>query len=501
MTTRALITVPLLAASLLAQLQVQSPPMRGMMSSFPAGLVFDNQPSKIVRKRAGLPATLDTFAGTGGNGVPEFTVDSIMACLRQQANGLPLLDVEIDAMSTGNDLVPIAYMAATNDFRISIGNVVGWATLYLSRTLPPGPGYADVGADIVGYYFDNPTFPPPFRLGIYPEILRSDFTPAVAAPINIAAMDFAMGLIQANRGQRDRGVIETLDRLWFSLTPTSAAQPNLAQAVSAAGPVDGATLFEASFDHLTGQVTRVSVHATGADLLLPPGTDIDALGMFPVTPTTPPPSGLGLAAGTFCYILSGNNGQLAEELMVVATPYDPSAPYQPPSNVKALRPLHTAQGQTLVGVGGALQGRIKGICSQDPDFSFGCMTFGTPIFDFLPATPRMGLSLTARDLNPLSTVTDSFTLTGVLSGWGTQKNLAQVLLAIEHPLGTITFKQLPDRSIDQETYTFQLDMNCPWQPGNINDYKFMIVTTPLPLASPPVWDASINSIFRRRAVP
>lgn len=501
MTTRALVTLPLLATSLLAQLHVEPLPMRGMMSSFPAGLVFDSAPSKIVRKRPGLPAELDSFEGTGGSGVPEFTVDAIMECLNQQANGLPLFDIEIDAMSTGNDLLPIAYFGGSDDFRITVGNSAGWATLYLSRTLPPGNGNPDVGADIVGYYFDNPTFPAPFRLGIYTEILRSDFTPALAAPANIAAMDFAMGLIEANRGQRDRGVIETLNKLYFSLTPGSAAQPFLAQAVGATGSVDGATIFEASFDPSSGRVVQVSVQATRADLLLPPGTDVDALGMFWVRPSTPPPAGLGLAASTFCYILSANDGQLGEELMVVATPYNPNAPTQPPSNVKMLRPLHTAQGQILMGVGGALQGRIKGICSQDPDFPFGCMTFGTPIFDFLPATPRMGLSLTARDLDPLSTVADSFTLTGVLSGWGNQKAPGQVLLAIEHPLGTINFKPLLNRAVDQDVYTFQLDMSYPWQSGDINDYKFMIVTTPLPVTSTSVWDGSINSIFRRRAVP
>lgn len=501
MTPRSLVTLPLLAGSLAAQLQVQPLPTRGMMPSFPAGLVFDNNLSQIVRKEAGLPAVLSSFAGSGGSGIPEYTVDSIMDCLLIQANGLALAPIQIDAMSTGNDLLPIVYNTTVGDFRITAGNAGGWATLYLSRTLPPGPGFADVGADIVGYYFENPTFPAPFRLGIYTEILRADFSPAVAAPTNIAAMDFAMGLIEANGGQRDRGIIESLDSLYFSLTPASAAQPNLATVVNASGPVDGATIFVANFDLQTGKVVRVGVHATGADLLLPPQTDIDALGMCLVPSSLTQPTGLGLRGGSFCYIISANDGQLPEELQAVGTPYNPNNPYQWPSNTRLRRGLHDAQGQILIGQGGVLQGRVKGICSQDPDFPLGCMSFGTPIADTLPATPRMGLSLTARDLNPMSTGSDKFTLTGVLTGWGTQTAAAKVLLAIEHPLGTVQFKELPNRAAGQNAYPFSVDLGFSWQPGDINDYKFTVVTTPLPMTPSSIFDGSISSIFRRRATP
>lgn len=498
-----LLIVPLLGVSLTAQLTVVPPPTRGMMPSFPVGLVFDDNLSQIARKRPGTPAVIDSFAGTGGVNIPEYTVANIMQCLKLQAGGLTLAPIEIDAMSTGNDRLPLLYYqtgTSPAEFRVSAGNTGGWATLYLSRTVPG----QDVGADIVGYYFENAGFPQQLRQAIYTEILRTDFSPALAATTNIAAMDFAMGQIVANRGQRDPGVIETLDKLYFSLTPASAASPNLAQAVNATGPIDGATIFVATFNLQNGKVSQVGVHATRANLLLPaaPQTiDIDALGMYFVPSYVPPPSGLGLKGGTFCYIISANDGQMPDELMVVATPWDPVNSYSAPSNVQVRLPLRAATGQILIGNDGLLPGRVKGLCSQDPDFPFGCMTFGVPILDFLSPQPRMGLSLTAEDFNPQSTVSDKFRLTGVLSGWVGSTATSEVQLSIEHPAGTFTFISLPNRGADQTQYQFSIDRDYTWQQGNINDYKFVVITTPAPATPSSTWVGSISSTLRRRANP
>jgi hypothetical protein len=475
-------------------------PTRGISPAFEFGLTFDNDLSVIARKRTNLPAKLETFAGTSGPRVPPYLTASIAACIPASV-GVTSQMLQIDAMSTANDLLPIVF--ANNRFQIGVANVsTGWAVLYYSQLAPPFPGYAETGANIMGYYFDNPSFPQQLRHGIYHEVLRSDFqgltvpTPTTA---NIGAMDFAMGLIVTNRGQRDPGIITNLTDLYFSLTnATIQSNPQL-RAAFPGHTIDGATIFVARFESTTGTWGTLEVHRSGIQLGLPAGTEIDALAMFRAgAPASVPAGSTGLEPQSMCYIISAEYGQLEAEVMVAATPdFNPALP-----DSQLLRPLRRPNGDPIPppvsGPNGPLPGRVKSLCGQDPESSEGCMSFGEPTHDSLALPTRMGLSLTAYDEVVGTSTKDDFKLFGVLSGWGLAPRAEEVVLAIEYPAGNFWFQYLPNRAASEDSYSFEVSVVRPWSAGDINQYKFLVATMPLPgSSSGPDISVSFTSRFRR----
>jgi hypothetical protein len=445
--------------------------------------------------------------------MPDFTVAAIMNRLQLQkplANP-PVPAILIDAMSTGNDLLPFAYQSpaqagdATGGFRLWQAATTSWATLYVSRIVDSGP---NVGADIIGYYFENPGFPSQLRQGIYQEVIRADYRGGdVPAPptANILALDVAMGLIETNRGRIEAGVLASVNKLYFSLTNESATALQNSGAVTHPSGLDGATIFVANYAY-DGTVTSVSVHLSRSELNLPAGVDIDALGVgtvsVPVTVTgtqfTP------LLQHSFLYVISagetGGVSHLPEELYVVGTPQDPP----PPNQNRVRAPLRTATGQILVGPGGVLPGRVKGVCAQDPDTATGTRAYGVPKIDAFGQ--RLGLSLTARTKGPISgALTDQFHLSGVLSGW-LRPGPSTVYLVVTHLNAPVTspptdpyhIYNLPLRQATDDNYEFALTLNFPWaQAMQSNDYEIFVTTTPWmsPPGSP--LDFSITSMLKR----
>jgi hypothetical protein len=487
-----------MAASLTldAQAQYQPLPARGISTSFPMGIVFDNSMSTIHRKPPGLPAQMGTFAGTGGNGVPEFRADLIATSL-----GLAPSALQIDAMSTGNDLLPMVYevlsSSSSSSYSVQVNSPQGWAVLYFSVASTPGGTTPPVGADIMGLYFGNPAFPSRYRNGLFHELVRADYAGIALPPTaGIAAMDFGMGLIQANGGRKDAGLIEVVDKLYFSLTPSSAAMIN-----SQAFPnsvINGATIFVATFALNVAAVTGVAVHADCNDLQLDLYADIDALGMYTVTDAPMPlvPNHRRLKAGSMCYLLSTENAN--QELIVRARIEDASA-----NDPWITAPL-TSGGQRLPpafpGSPASPTPRVKGLCTQDPENNNGCAVIGVPAGQLSGATPSMDLSLTAQQWT-VDRAYDMFTLTGVLSGWQGAPTAEVVLLCLEYPRGSqsYTYTALPMRSASDTNYTFQVSMQFPWNAQLKTESSFFVGTLSASTPTPAAY--SWRSQFNRYLIP
>lgn len=485
-------------------------PQRGMMSAFSAGIVFDNNPGVIVHKRQGLPARLDTFAGSGSSFVSEYSGEAVRARLSLQA-GLPpgtlIPPLVFDAISSCNDLLPLVWVTGTGPgagtFRIVNAAAQSWATLYLSLR---GPGIDP--ADIYGYYSENLGFPAQLKSAIYREALRADYvagTVPVPGPTNrIVGLDVAMGLIHDNRGFKEPHVLDCVDRMFFSLTNASAAQLQATGAIPGAA-IDGATIFEAQYDHGTGQVSAVMVHRLGSSFGLAAGSDIDALGMGVVTASTSASStNVPLTPGTMMYLISTtrNPAQPGEELIAVGTPLQ----------MPEMRgPLRAHNGQPLVGPGAPppfddQSILVEGLCEMDPEVPAGTMSFGVPRPNPLAAQPSpLNLSLTAS-WSAINPPVDNFLLTGVVSGVG-QLGPASVFLAVRNiGINQWDLFALPmrDATADGGAYSFEKKLIYAWNGpaglGTSNEYEVFVATLPLN-ATTPTFDYTHSSWLRRRYVP
>lgn len=508
-------TVPLFATvALIAQppVDVVVPmPMRGMFSAFDAAMIFSNDRATIVRKGANLPVQPSTFAGLGTGKVPEFTVAEIDRRLRYQAGNPPTMPLlEIDAISTGNDLLPLVYDPASNVYRISSASTDGWAALLL--TLEPENGqplYAGApasvdGATVFGYYFANPAFPSQLQQSVYHELLRSDFEPGAPSLLptaRIDSLDVAMGLILANRGALDPGVITSVDRLYFSLTRDSAKALELTNAVANPSGLtfDGATIFVAHFDVVSKGVSLVELCATQLGLR---EVEIDALAMADVgAAATPLPGELPLELGSQMFVVSAGPGQLAEELMVVAWPQ--GTPAQDPVVAR----LRTDQGNRLVGGGGLLHGRVKSLCAKDPETSHGAASFGVPTGTSthpagLPGTMNLSLTASWTQSDP---VLDDFRFDGVITGCNRSVDALPVLaLGFGDPSNSMQpvwfYWLLPVCPAGTKTYTFDLPMQLNWLTSLMVANEYDVCVGMVPLAGSGPIEATYTTLFRRTYV-
>lgn len=474
-----------------AAAQLQLPlPTHGMLSSLQIGMVFTSDLNVIARKEPGLPAKLYDFDGLGRARVPEYTAAAIESWVALHYGVVPPL--QIDGMSTGNDLLPLVFDAAQQTFQIQqdAAPALDWAAIFLALQ---ADGSND-GADVVGYYFANPGFPQVLRNTFYPEILRDEYetgsvpSPAVSGA-DVAALDAGMGIIESNDGMREPGVIERFHELYFSLTPASASALGAVIGANTPVPCDGATIFRATYNLATGDVWGVDVFLRGNQLGLEEGADVDALAVG--YSLSPPPSVLPplypVATGSTGVRVLFSTVSGTEQLLMYATPNG-----APGINGPVVRPLRNDGGNPILGVIGTLTGNVKGVCTKDPETGARAASFGIPSRDIL--APDLGLSLHARTGSPDATMSgyDTFVLTGVVSGWGSSNTPHDAIpyLVMDVPGFPPTLFALPNRTPADGTLEFQVMASFPWQfigygPNNVpmyrNEYSFYVVTLQSPV--------------------
>ncbi len=452
---------PLLALASVAAAQAIRPlPARGMMTAQSAGLVFENDLQTVVHKGAGLPAQLDAMRNVRNPGVPDYTARTITTYL-EYLTGVTV-EVEIDAMSSGNDLLPLIFVPGSAEgvvpvvaptFRVAVpAPGTAWATLSLVRQVPE----QNVGADILGYYFDNPAFPTQLRNAVVQEAVRADFLPVGFDPngSDIAALDYAMGQINAMSGRIEVGIIECVDRLYFSVTPISAAAIDALNVIPEG--VDAATILVASYGS-SGAVTSLAWAAR------PPGPehlDVDALGAARVTApvSSTVPTAVQVQPGTTMFLLSfapspfGTPPHGHEELLAYAVP--DLAPLVQETEMK-LAPLRWTNGNRMIGTE-QIPGQVKGICARDPDWSFGAHTFGVPLVDGLNSVPVLSLEVGNPDGQQLR---DMFKVRGVVAGAAYPG--AAVFLAVGHGRGYEVYP-LGNWPGTQGQFSFECALDYKW---------------------------------------
>jgi hypothetical protein len=450
-------------------------PRRGIMPAYPAGLIRTIG-GEIEKKEAGvLPVSLVPFDRSGP--FRHYQVDKIMAWLEDRAQG-QVEWLQIDAMSSGNDALPLIH-DASGEFWISQGNA-GWAVLHLA--IEGDPTLGDV---VIGYYFDNPSFPQQLRNGIYHELLADELGGGL--PV---AMDVSMGLLEDNGGQLVATSDPVADRIYFSLTPQSALQLWNDLALAPLTDVDdqpyspptlpghhtGATIFVAVFNRALGTCSGVHVCEDWESLALPVGADIDALAVGAMQPGLPLGQGqVGLEPGTRQYVFSTDAPVNGEELLAAARLNN-----QGPGPLTR-GPLRGNGGDVIVG--GSVLGKVRATCAEDPEVgNLGGSATGAPENHPATPTPALSMSLAMRLLGP-RLVDDQFEVTGVLSGWagGTPQD-SMVWLFMQMVGGPLDGHQvqfnLPNRSSNEDVYQFKKKIQLPWlgtgAVSNMNRYRFWV---------------------------
>lgn len=438
----------------LGSLFAQSLP-RGASAAWDAAFVFDTPDTEVFLKGKNLPMHLTHIPLV--QGASDYAARTIASWL-SSASSKPLAKVAIDGFTTMNDNLAVGRVG--NEYRISVQGPIGWTSLFVARD----------GLDVVGFYFENPSFPPLMRNVRYQELAPGDFLTSgspVGSTNNIMAMDFAMPRILENRGLPEEGAFSITNTLLFTLTPASAREvDNLGLFTSR---IDGATILRATY--VNGGIHSIAVELTGAQLGLAPDTNIDALAAF-VVPGPPPPADVPLVAQSTAYIFSTEPGQDAEELMMFAS----TSP-----GVMVKLPLHSPDGLPLIGPPPALlPGHAKGVCGEDPEVVSVNRIFGVPTNDPYPVWPRMSFSLWQYKDDMLHD-----RLHGILSGWTATTGTQAVELWMQTPSGALTYFSLPDLASNSGYYSF--DMVAPVVPLG-TECKFMVLIRPIPVN----WNALPN---------
>jgi hypothetical protein len=477
-----LLPIPMLTfvAAAAAQVTSYSLPTRGVMSAYPVGMIMSSQ-TDIQKKQAGLPISFT--ATTQVAQVAHYSVPEIM----QRLTGAST--IAIDAMSSGNDALPLVFHTATQAFWVGNATAPGWAVLHLAIDDPSGLGNG--AQTVMGYYFANPAFPSQLRSGIYHELIPRDF-PAGAG--DIVAMDAAMGMLEDNLGRLEAMDEPVKNKVYFSLTPDSANALWLSLASPlqhASNPLyqppgstyTGATIFVAEFDS-QGQCTTVLVCEDYETLGLPYDADVDALAVATSQAITEPETE-ELDASKLQFVFSTALPIAGEELRVAADVGNGA------QSVRIQRPLRGNNGDRIVGGGGSIGGAVRSICSQDPEnVEYGCSAYGEPENPLNGIeTYDMSLSIAlARHVS--ASGGDAFGLVGVVSGWGTstpQDSLVYLgVQLVGGPLnGWSDYLFMGTRLASQDEYVFAKNSDAPWlgswlQPGGDdspgrNRYRFWVL--------------------------
>lgn len=495
------------------QLPVAPLPARGVLSTFQMGMLFDDDLTRIALRRAGRRGLLDVYPGVAQGNVIDASGAAINGWIRSQPGWSQFgWQPAFDALSTYSDNLPIELfdpntaVAGDEYYRPYDAGQDSWAMLELAveaGTIRATNAAID-NATTLGYYFQNSGFPSQLQNGVYHEILRPDFTsgsvPAPSGTVGIRGLDAGLGFIEASDGVLQPGILECVDKLYFSVTPASAALlRGLNYFTARNDEIDGATIFEVTFSTTGanyGEVVNFQIFRTYVDLGVPMGADIDALAMAEApygVPQSEDQRVHRIAAGQPLLVVSfaGDPLTLAgapvtDQLWVVARTeqnlLSVNDPLAMPGGQHG-RALRDAAGGQLVGPVGTLTGNVKGVCNYDPEGSFRSITAAFPDDDAV-VIPRMILSAAATqpsvDDGWDPTVVDRFTLHGSVSGWGTMPaQQASMLLWIEVD-GTPYWRALPPRGAAKDVYDFELELEFPRDnaPGNggINDYRFCIVS-------------------------
>lgn len=407
-------TAFLLVAPVAAQISPQQ--ASGIHSSLAAGLSLDEatRPAgnaeqtllKAPLNQASAPAEFSTLSLVGAT---DYSVAALFFSLGDVASV-----VEIDAHSTGNDLMPpFAVRSVGSGCYPNLGN--RWMSISVSVTngsqgLPNGlihdrrqgqmGARTTPGSDILSYYFAD-------SQGIGSSLVNRTLIEQAAEVIsyggagnlaNVDALDWGMGVLSHAQASSPVLIFPNRDRFYFSISAScvdevnSACSDNFAWHGSALVPAHAAAIYESIWDGQGWGMPKV--YRTPVELGLGADDDLDALGV-------------NATNGVTVYstqIVTGRSQLLADN------GHDPAFPslagnrtvFSDDDGPKVTRKIKVIDESD----------DIDAVCISDPEAGIYCRYLATPVFG--EAKDFMGLSATrARDPKA-----GHETIHVQVSGWG-----------------------------------------------------------------------------------
>ncbi len=209
--------------------------------------------------------------------VPIWRLDAMFA-----ASDLP--NIEIDAMSTGNDLLQIDPQTG----QVDLSQIQAWGALTYSvranSTGQPGSwvglrtasnGGLGVGADVMSHIFES-------SVGIEPRLRGENFLEQRAEDMGhapgdeIDALDFFAPLLTMNGGTPGGVLFVNQDTFYFSVTSASAAA--LGASFFGNNQPSGAYVMKMVWDPTLGKWGAPTVFRTPAELACSEADEVDAIG-------------------------------------------------------------------------------------------------------------------------------------------------------------------------------------------------------------------------------
>ncbi len=370
-TSRTTTALLLLTSGIAAQATIE--PGRGPFST--TGCVFsvpETTPEDLVHYRAdtGNVATVQPF----GPYAIDFGIASIFTSVLQgHLERLELIDV--DAVSLGNDVIPIAWMGGQPRIRPQRAPD-GWAALFFSITNAsvvanvPDPMASravggGAGADLYSWILPGSALGA-FDNTIYLEVAAEQLQVERSEEIDV--LDVSLALLAQNGGVPDPMFAPHDKTVFFSLTQKSAEDLAPFLGIAPLSDVSGATIFTAQWEPSLGAWGSITISRRPSDL-----------GLAGVDPTSASDDleldALAVRSQTneFFYSTVASTG-LPQLLMQ----------YWAPPFYKEVLTDSGAHLQTFIG-----DSDVDALCGIDPELLVYSRWLGTP---YAPATPGIILS-------------------------------------------------------------------------------------------------------------
>ena len=468
MRTPPTLTALVLSLSLGSHTAAQEPGTTGDIAPVPMGYLFktvlgENGSTLIYSKMFGANEVLVQTIPVGGN--PDFNVGKILG------DG-GFLNGEIDAIASGNDLMPVQY--ANGKFTLIAGvNGNPWAAILASVEndadgIPGSLLHSRInstasrsGSEVMAYYSENTALPNIISDSTYVDA-SSDFWVG-QSPLNftgtpdIDSLDVYIPNIMLNV-ETQIPDMPIRDTVYFSLTKESAGEsgvtlPNIGLSVDE--PVNGTSIIRATWDRPSSNWINFKILRSASQINELENTEeIDAIA-------------IGNATGT-------NASQFSSPIILFSHEKkndDDDSPqirvHARHNNTERTGELHRHGGGTVQNrLGVELGDEVDSLCVYDPDPTFKAKLIGKPVKGNINwvhnETMTLGVCID-RNLNKVH-----FTI----SGWGGPPHASNVLLhfGVENAfvIGTLPPLPMGVRQAYQKWYSFSY--NLP--PGLPTDSTF-----------------------------
>lgn len=380
-----------------ADAQSYTPPQRrqGLASGLALGLSLGDAPGITDHVRVKAPLVQSTvppaFDPTAFPHAPDYRVAEMFDGWLTNVAGFPIELLDLDAVSTGADLIPFPDGNGTPDLSqtwlavtvsVDAGTQGAAGSLIEARRLAG----KNTASDLVTYYFDGGVGLDPALQG---QVLLEQRAEHLAlGSEELDGLDFSLGVASHLQPLSPPLFFPRTAEFYFSLHPDAVVPINLATASSSVSfafdgggsglpEVHAGSIYRVSWDSGTGAWSQPELYRSYSELGLAAQDDLDALSVD-----------AGRGTIVFSSDLASSTAGGWSQLRI----YTPDDGTGSPA-VMDLQDGPDTRVADELGVGNDETGNVDAVCDWDPEPGQVFFDFGVPVPPFVMVEP-MGLSMT-----------------------------------------------------------------------------------------------------------